>query len=274
MPRYALAIQYIGDNYSGSQLQPNKKTIQNELEKAISTLIKKKTKIILSGRTDKGVHAIAQVAHFDIPLGFKKLSIERFINSLNGILPSDISVCGLQEVSNTFHAQKSAKWRWYRYEITSRKQRSVWDGYSLLVRQELELERVNKALEYLIGEHDFSSFKASKTDNPAKICNVFYAKARKIQDKIIIDIAADRFLYNMIRIIVGTVLEIEKNSLAPEALKEILEAKDRKKAGPTASPHGLKLVKVAYTETFNPDDITNTIIMEKTIDENLFGKTS
>ena len=235
----------------GSQKQPNKMpntsktviTIQDEVEKAISTLTKTKTKTIFSGRTDAGVHAKGQTAHFETEL---ELDPSKFVNSLNGLLPNDISVKELRKIEKTFHAQKSAKARHYRYTIANRTQRSAWDGHCLLVRYPLDIERMNKALSYLIGEHDFTSFKKVRTSNPAKICNMYEAKATRDGDLVYIDFTADRFLYNMIRLIVGTLLMIERNSLAPETLKEILEARDITKAGSTISPDGLTLVEVIY----------------------------
>ena len=249
--RYLLVLEYIGTTYMGSQKQPNKLpntsktviTIQDEVEKAISTLTKTKTKTIFSGRTDAGVHAKGQTAHFESE---QELNPSKFVNSLNGILPNDISVKELRKIEKTFHAQQSAKARHYRYTIANRTQRSAWDGHCLLVRYPLDIERMNKALSYLVGEHDFTSFKKVRTSNPAKICNMYEAKATRDGDLVYIDFTADRFLYNMIRLIVGTLLMIERNSLAPETLKEILEARDITKAGSTISPDGLTLVEVIY----------------------------
>ena len=265
MQRYLLEIEYIGTQYAGSQKQPKEMpnttkpvvTIQGEVEKAISTLTKTKTKTIFSGRTDAGVHAKGQTAHFDTEC---ELYPSKFVNSLNGILPNTISIKGLKKVEKTFHAQKSAKARYYRYTIANRAQRSAWDEHCLLVRFPLDIERLNKALSYLEGEHDFTSFKKVRTSNPAKICKMYMAKAQKSGDYVYIDFIADRFLYNMIRTIVGTLLLIEKNSLAPETLKEILESRDKTKAGSTISPEGLVLEKVIY----------NDINME-TAYENLFS---
>lgn len=265
MQRYLLVLEYIGTEYAGSQKQPQKMqnasktviTIQDEVEKAISTLTKTKTKTIFSGRTDAGVHAKGQTAHFDTEL---ELNPSKFVNSLNGLLPKTISVKELKKVDKTFHAQKSAKARYYRYTIANRVQRSAWDENCLLVRYPLDIARLNKALQYLIGEHDFTAFKKVRTSNPAKICKMYIAKAIKNDDFVYIDFVADRFLYNMIRSIVGTLLMIERNSLAPETLKEILESRDRTKAGSTISPEGLTLKQVIY----------NNINME-TAYENLFS---
>ena len=253
MNRYLLVLEYIGTSYMGSQKQPKKMpnssklvlTIQDELEKAISTLTKTKTKTIFSGRTDAGVHARGQTAHFETEL---ELNPSKFVNSLNGILSNTISVKELKKVPKTFHAQKSAKARHYRYAIANRTQRSAWDAHCLLVRYPLDIQRMNKALSYLLGEHDFTSFKKVRTSNPAKICNMYEAKAARDGDYVYIDFIADRFLYNMIRSIVGTLLLIERNSLAPETLKEILDSRDKTKAGSTISPEGLTLIEVIYND--------------------------
>ena len=267
MQRYSIVLEYIGTNYKGSQKQVSKensnihvvKTIQGELEDAISTLTKTRIRTIFSGRTDTGVHALGQVVHFDVE---QDLDTGRFINSLNGILPNDISVRDLKKVPDTFHAQKSAIARYYRYTIVNRNQRSAWDRNCLFVRYPLNIERINEALKYLVGEHDFTSFKKVKTENPAKICKMYKCEAvrsgiynacgldgisTKFDDNyIFIDLIANRFLYSMVRTIVGTLLYIEKNNLDPNVMKEILELRDKTKAGSTVSADGLTLIKVIY----------------------------
>lgn len=253
MPKYSIVLEYIGTNYSGSQVQPDKVTIQSELNKALCTLNRdigfdkndnpKTIKTIFSGRTDAGVHSKGQVVHFE---SSKPIVASRFLNSLNGLLPDDISVKSIQEVDENFHAQLSAKYRVYQYKIVNRQQRSVWDGHSLLIREPLDVERMNKSLSFLIGEHDFTSFKSARTENPAKDCVVYKAECIKQGDVITFEIAANRFLYNMVRTIVGTMLKIEHEKLDPEFMKQVLEAKDRTKAGTTISPDGLTLVEVGY----------------------------
>lgn len=243
MKRYTLKIEYIGENYQGSQFQPNKKTIQSELELALYTLLKQKIKTIFSGRTDAGVNAKGQIVHFEVD---KQIVASRFINSVNGLLPDDISVSALKEVPKSFHAQKSAKKRYYKYVFYNRNQRSAFDRNLLLVKFELNIQRIQKALNYLLGEHDFSAFKSSGTQNPSKVCFIYKAGCKKLGDTVVIDIVGNRFLYNMVRTIVGTLLLIEKNNLPPEFMKQILDGKDRKKAGKNISPYGLTLMKVEY----------------------------
>ncbi len=248
MARFAIVVEYVGTNYAGSQIQPDRITIQSELEKALSTLIlggknPPRIKSIFSGRTDAGVHSKGQVVHFDSE---KPIVASRFLNSINGLLPEDISVKSIQQVDDNFHAQLSARYRVYQYKIVNRAIRSVWDAHSLLVREPLDLERMNRSLSYLIGEHDFTSFKSAKATSPAKDCIVYKAECTKNGDFITIEIAANRFLYNMVRSIVGTLLMIEHNKFEPELMKQVLESKDRRLAGPTISPDGLTLIEVGY----------------------------
>ena len=255
--RYAFQVQYIGKNYAGSQIQfengkeTDTPTIQGELEKALCKLTcgksannnKRQIRTVFSGRTDKGVNSIGQVVHFELE---QMIVASKFVYSLNEILPDDISVSDLKVVDEKFHAQKSAKKRIYRYEFINRKCKNAFDGDLLRVKFDINLERMQKSLDYLLGEHDFSSFKSSGTLNPSKVCTIYQAECEKSGDKVIITIAGNRFLYNMVRTIVGTLLEIEGHNLPSEHMKEVLEAKDRRKAGQTVSPYGLTLIKVEY----------------------------
>lgn len=245
MPRYSIIVEYLGTNFFGSQWQPEKRTIQDELIKAISTLTKENKKVILSGRTDKGVHAIGQVAHFDSDVEFDE---GKFLYQMNAILPDDMSIKAISKVDDRFHAQKSAKWKWYQYKIVSRKNRSCFDERCLYTRQVLDIERINEMLHFLVGEHDFSAFKSAHTTNPAKVCRMYKAECTKSGDEYLFDFVADRFLYNMIRSIIGTVLMIEKDNLSPSKMNEILKSKNRANAGQTADPNGLVLKEVGYTK--------------------------
>ena len=254
--RYAFDVQYVGKDYAGSQIQfENGKeietpTIQGELEKALRTLIKtdkcqenRPIKTIFSGRTDKGVNSLGQVVHFDTD---RTIVASKFIYQMNEILPDDISVDNLRIVPDSFHAQKSAKSRYYRYELINRRYKQAFDGDILRVKYELDVERMQTALNFLLGEHDFSSFKSSGTLNPSKVCFITRAEVEKQGDRVFIHLEGNRFLYNMVRNIVGTLLMIEKDNLSPEVMKEILSSKDRNKAGKKISPYGLTLVKVEY----------------------------
>lgn len=254
--RYALQVQYIGKNYAGSQIQFENgieiqtPTVQGELEKAISTLIfgdtenkNRQLKTVFSGRTDKGVNSKGQVVHFDTD---KSIVASKFVYQLNEILPPDISVSDLKEVDDKFHAQKSAKRRYYRFVFINRKCKNAFDGDLMRVKYPVDIEKMQKALDFIKGEHDFSSFKSSGTLNPSKICFIEKATCHKDGDNVIIDIVGNRFLYNMVRTIVGTLLEIEGHKLPAEHMEQVLMACDRRKAGQTVSPYGLTLMKVEY----------------------------
>ena len=259
--RYALDVQYVGKDYAGSQIQfENGKeietpTIQGELERALRTLIKtgesqnnRPIKTIFSGRTDKGVNSLGQVVHFDTD---KTIVASKFIYQMNEILPDDISVDNLRIVPDSFHAQKSAKARYYRYELINRRYKQAFDGDILRVKYELDVERMQTALNFLLGEHDFSSFKSSGTLNPSKICCITRADVERVGekgDRVFIHLEGNRFLYNMVRTIVGTLLEIEGHKLPVEHMKYVLEARDRCKAGQTVSPYGLTLMRVDYPQ--------------------------
>lgn len=256
--KYALKVRYIGKNYHGSQIQykndseTEQPTIQGVLEKAICTVTgeiitetnKRPIKTVFSGRTDRGVNSKGQVIHFKYD---KPVVASKFVYSLNEVLPDDISVMDLEDVDERFHAQKSAKSRFYRYEFVNRRNKDAFDGDLMRVKYKISIERMQKSLNYLLGEHDFSSFKNSGTLNPSKVCFIEQAECKRLDDdRVIIDIAGNRFLYNMVRTIVGTLLEIEGHNLQPEHMKYVLDAKDRSKAGQTVSPYGLTLMKITY----------------------------
>ena len=258
--RYTLQVQYIGKNYAGSQIQfengmeISTPTIQGELEKALCTLIfgkrytsnrnlNRPIKTVFSGRTDRGVNSVGQVVHFDVD---EEIVASNLIYHVNEILPNDISVSDLKVVSNDFHAQKSAIRRCYRFEFVNRRFKQAFDGDLIRVKFPIDIDRMNKSLSYLIGEHDFSSFKSSGTLNPSKVCILYRAEVERQGDKVVFNIEGNRFLYNMVRTIVGTLLEIEGHNLAPEHMKDVLDAKDRRKAGQTVSPYGLTLMNVIY----------------------------
>ena len=265
--RYCLILEYIGTEFAGSQRQPDVNTVQSEIEKAIKQILQKDIKVIFSGRTDKGVHARGQVLHFDVN---QELDTKKFAYALNSVLPEQISVRNIQQVDKRFHSQKSAEYRWYQYTINNRLQRSVWlDQTSMHIKDELNIEAMQKTLSYLVGERDFTSFKASNSANPAKICNMIYASCEENSGIIKINLIANRFLYNMVRIIIGTLLQIGKGAYTPEHVLKVLEAKDRKCAGPTAEAKGLTLMKVGYSEKYNIK-----MTMEKRNNENILSKAS
>lgn len=261
--RYVICFEFLGENFFGSQKQPDKRTVQEEIEKALCTLIKDKINIIPSGRTDAKVSAEFQVAHFDVNEKIENPS--NFLYKLNCILPDDVKVFELKQTSAKFHAQKDAKYKHYRYIIQNNRVASVFCNNCNLFYPyiELNVERINQALSYLIGHHDFSAFK-SVSDNPYNDCEIYYAKAEKKifkrQNFIFIDIIGNRFLYNMIRTIVGQILLIERNNLDPKIMDDVLKSKDRSRAGQVVDARGLTLIYVGYD---NVDDYIQKINSQK-----------
>ncbi|OGI00339.1 MAG: tRNA pseudouridine(38-40) synthase TruA [Candidatus Melainabacteria bacterium GWF2_32_7] len=254
--KYALKIQYLGTTFSGSQIQPAQRTIQSEIEHAINILTKENNKTVFSGRTDAGVHALSQIVHFDTE---QEINKRKFVYSLNALLPDEISVKGFAKVDEFFHSQKSARYRWYRYIINNTSHKSILlRNISLHIPEKLNVQEMHSALSYLNGHHDFSSFKSSNTDNPATHCNILYSSCRNFSGIIYIDLIANRFLYNMVRTITGTLIEIGGCKYTAEHMADVLEAKNRKCAGPTADARGLTLMSVGYDERYNLKEIMNT----------------
>lgn len=271
MNRYLISFEFEGREFFGSQSQPDKRTVQDELNKAICTLTKENTKIIMAGRLDKGVSALHHTAHFDADYQMQNES--RFLNSLNAILPPDISVFKIEIKNESFHAQKSASFRHYRYIIRNSFIKPVFNKNVLFIRKPLNARLMNDSIQKLVGEYDFSSFK-SISDNPSTVCRIYFANVvEKPLDRyggnyLEINIVGNRFLYNMVRAIVGTLLMIEKDNLPPDKMTEILNSKNRALAGYNVEPYGLTLIKTGYEdpEKYIKD---NLLITERQINEDI-----
>ena len=250
MSRIALLVEYSGQSLHGSQYQVGVRTVQSELERAISTYLRCETQVLFSGRTDSGVHAVGQVAHLDIATA--DLDIWRFCWALNGILARDISVRAAQVVPDDFHARFSATRREYVYRLLNRPQRSALlkDDHHFIPHP-LDLNAMQQAASQLIGSHDFASFKSTNTDRTTTICQVSRAEfLNKGEGKLEFWITANHFVYNMVRIIVGTLIEIGLNKKPPESFVKALVESDRNLTGPTAPPWGLTLNSVEYPERY------------------------
>ena len=241
-----LEIEYNGAKYCGWQVQVNakKKSIQEVIEKVLFKILNKKIRLIVSGRTDAGVHALAQVANFHIS---SKISLNKLKLALNGLLPRDVKISEAEEVGPDFHSRFSSKGKLYRYTILNRTHSSpLMDGKVYFYPHPLKLSLMREEAKALLGRHDFSSFRASlgKERNPVK--NIKSLEIIKNKDLIHIDIEADGFLYNMVRNIAGTLIQIGRGKLEKGHLKKVLLSRDRKLAGQTIPAHGLCLVKVGY----------------------------
>jgi len=243
--KYKLTISYDGTSYSGWQVQPNAISIQSLIQDALTTALRTPTPLSGSGRTDAGVHALNQTAHFtaDAPQDPRKLT-----HSLNGLLPPDIRIKKIEQVPDDFHARYSAKSKIYRYHLRLAVN-PFTRLYSYHLPFPLDITLLKKATHHFIGEHDFTSFsneahKGSAAINPIR--NLMRLDILEKQDEIILEFEANGFLYKMVRNITGTLLDIARGKLPLENLPEIFAAKDRKKAAAAAPAHGLFLVNVIY----------------------------
>ena len=244
MTNYQIRLQYIGTRYSGWQTQKNRQTIQGCIVKTIHQITGKTVSIIGAGRTDSGVHAMGQVANFKLP---KMIPISKLKSSLNGILPWDIRIQRVKHVHANFHAQKDALKKRYEYRIYNGRILSPFlNGYVHHARVRLDLEAIEESMQYIKGSHDFSSFAATATQVKNRTRTIFLSQIINRGNHIRYQVEANGFLHHMVRNIVGTLLEIGLNRLKPSDISEIMKAKDRKKAGPTAPPHGLHLMRVFY----------------------------
>ncbi len=239
-----LTISYDGINYSGWQLQPGKRTIEGELHRAISELTGVLTKVNGSSRTDAGVSALGQAANFIVD---SPIPTENLAKALNHRLPRDIVVTEAVEVEQDFDASGSAKSKLYRYTIFTGRKRNVLKTRNCWHRPgQLDIDAMNAAAGLLMGTQDFKSFAAAADKRESSIRTVTQCKVTQEEKWIYIDIEADRFLYNMVRNIVGTLVEIGRDRWKPEKMREIIEARSRTAAGPTAPPEGLCLMWIKY----------------------------
>lgn len=239
-----MVIEYDGTNYHGWQIQKNAITVQEVITKAIKKITSEDVNLIGSSRTDAGVHALNQVANF---ISNCNIPLSKMPNALNSVLPKDIVIKNAYEADMDFHSRYSAKGKRYKYIIYNRKFNSpVYRNYSWHISNELDLDRMTESLTYLKGTHDFSAFKASGSSVKDSIRTVRDISLRKNDFNVEFEIEADGFLYNMVRIIVGTIVDVGIGKINPIHVKEILESKDRCMAGKTAPPQGLFLTKIYY----------------------------
>ena len=239
-----LILEYDGTGYAGWQRQPDRPTIQEAVETAILGVTQINVPVIGAGRTDAGVHALGQVASFRID---RDMTPREWTRALNAHLPKSIVVRSAALMPDTFHARHSAKGKLYEYRILNRPERpAVGRDYCWHIHQPLDDAAMNQAGLVLIGPHDFSSFQTQPTDNDDPICHLQRFTVFREGDRLRIEAYADRFLKQMIRSIVGTLVDIGLRKRTPESLRTILKARDRSAAGKTAPPQGLFLVRVDY----------------------------
>ncbi len=245
MPHYyKLTLEYDGTFYHGWQKQPHRPTIQASIENALSRLTQETIKIIGAGRTDAGVHALGQVAHFQLNRAILPATLLRGINAL---LPCDIAVKKVDKVSASFHARYGARRKTYRYFIYNSAVRSAWKRQTRWqFGLPLDISKMRKAAKSLIGKHDFTSLCATDNDAENHIVDLLKIAISKEKEQIQITLTASRFLRYMVRNIVGLLVEIGRGKRDAHTIKAILDGKDRRLADRTAPPHGLFLMEVKY----------------------------
>ena len=245
MRRIKLVVSYDGTAYCGWQLQPNGVTIEEVLNKALSSLLKEDIQVIGASRTDSGVHAMGNVAVFDTE---SRIPGDKICFALNQRLPDDVRIQASEEVPLTFHPRKANCVKTYEYKILNRKiDMPLQRLYSYFCYFNLDLEKMQKAASYLIGEHDFKSFCTVRTQAEETVRTIYRLEIdRDAEDVITMRISGSGFLYNMVRIIMGTLVKIGMGVWPPEKMEEILEARDRAAAGPTIPARGLTLVSMEY----------------------------
>ena len=244
MKRVKLTVAYDGTNYCGWQVQPNGITVQEVLNQCLSEFTGENIETIGASRTDAGVHALGNVVVFDTEM---RMPGDKFSFALNQRLPEDIRIQKSEEVDADFHPRYVKSQKTYEYRILNcRFPIPTERFYSHFTYIPLDVDKMKEAASYLIGEHDFKSFCGTGAQVKTTVRTVKEIQIEKSGDRITIRITGEGFLYNMVRIIVGTLMDIGGGLYPPEKMKEILEAKDRKKAGPTAPARGLTLMKIQY----------------------------
>ncbi len=250
--RIAAIVQYDGTNFNGWQAQGSGRTVQQEIERAIHILIKEECRISCSGRTDTGVHAIGQVIHFNIS---STINLQRLCIGLNGILAKDVSIINAFHVNNSFHSRFSAVEREYKYLIHNNPQRSPFmKNRAMWVKDELDINYLQKTADYLEGEKDFASFCKKSSAVEKTVRRIVSLSFIRKGDIIEFTIRGNAFLHNMIRIIIGTLIFMHKTGKEPAYMLQILDKKDRDFSGKTAPPCGLYLSKVKFNYDFTENE--------------------
>ncbi|QGH32749.1 tRNA pseudouridine(38-40) synthase TruA [Gracilibacillus salitolerans] len=246
--RLKAIIRYDGTFFSGYQVQPNGRTVQGVMEKVLMKMHKgNHVRVTASGRTDQGVHAVGQVIHFDTEL---EIPPENWLRALNTMLPDDVEVISITDVPENFHARYDVSEKEYRYYILNAKEKDLFRRhYTHFVKEKLDLGAMSEASQHFLGSHDFSSFCAANSKVKGdKVREITDIAVDQDGENMIVRVKGTGFLYNMVRIIVGTMIEIGLGKRESEEITEIIAAQDRSKAGKTAPPQGLYLWEVNYNK--------------------------
>ncbi len=248
-----LTVAYDGTAYHGWQVQPGTVTIEGELNRVLYELTGEEIQVIGASRTDAGVHALCNIAVFDTNV---RMPGEKFSYAMNQRLPEDIRVVKSQEVQADFHPRKCETRKTYEYHIVNAEfpnpLRRLYTHFTYVTLDEVKMQ---KAAAYLIGEHDFKSFCSIATQAETTVRTITDLKVNRQKDEIVIQVTGNGFLYNMVRIIAGTLMEVGRGSYPPQRVKEILEAKERTLAGPTAPACGLTLIKYDFSSNSSEKSI-------------------
>ena len=247
MRNIKLTIEYDGKDFNGWQKQPNKLNIQGEIEKAIKQITGEEVDLTASGRTDAGVHALGQVANFKTN---SELPIEKFPIALNSNLKKSIVIKSAEEVEERFHSRLTCKQKTYRYVINNSKYgTAIYRNLETHIPMKLDIQKMQQAVKHFEGEHDFKAFKASGTSSKSSVRTIYKAEVIDAgNERIYIELTGNGFLYNMVRIIAGTLVDVGLGKIEPEDIKEIIKSQKRENAGKTLPPQGLYLVEVEYGE--------------------------
>jgi tRNA pseudouridine38-40 synthase len=239
--RYFIDISYDGSNYHGWQIQPNADTVQHQINLAFSTILNEEINVLGAGRTDTGVHAKKMIAHFDTN---QTIDFVKFKYRINGFLKNDISLNDIYKVKEDAHARFSAISRTYEYRVSRAKNPFSVNSYFLL--RDLDFQSMKKACKFLHGSHDYTSFAKLHSENYTNNCEVYIANWKEDENLLIFTIKANRFLRNMVRAIVGTLIEIGEGKISFSDIETILMSKDRAKAGYSVPANGLSLIDIEY----------------------------
>ncbi len=244
MKRIKLVTAYDGTNYHGSQIQNNGETIEGVLKKELSSLLNEEIQLIGASRTDAGVHARGNVYVFDT---MSRIPPEKFTYALNARLPEDIRIQDSCEVSADFHPRHQNTIKTYEYRVLNCKLPLPEHRlYAHFTYENLNVEKMNEACKYFLGEHDFASFCAAGSQVESTVREIYDLHVKKYGNLLTISVTGNGFLYNMVRIIAGTLLKVGGGHILPEEIERIIEGKDRQLAGPTAPAKGLTLVEIRY----------------------------
>ena len=252
MKRIMLRVAYDGTDFSGWQVQNEMRTVEGELNKAISELTGETIEVIGASRTDSGVHSKGNVAVFDTE---SSIPAEKFMYAVNSLLPEDVTVTESKEVDGDFHPRHCKSIKTYEYRIyTSRINNPLKRRYAYRFPTDLDVEKMDEAAKYLIGEHDFKSFCCVRTQAETTVREIYSADVFRDDEDIVIRVTGAGFLYNMVRIIAGSLTDVGSGKYEPIHIKEVLEGTDRTLAGPTAEPQGLTLMNIEFV---TDEDLNN-----------------